>query len=145
MRFGFDEDQQLFQPALHDFLAGEHTADHVRKLWQSETGHSIEMWKQLAELGVTGLLIPEANEGLGRNEIDLVLLQEEMGRAAVAEPFWRATYNWCSFHGTVLRQFVRYLGRLIRRALRLAASFAYLGEAWFYDVRALLITFAQLT
>ena len=40
----------------------------------------------LAELGVPGLLVPEKYEGMGMDEIDFVLLQEEAGRAALAEP-----------------------------------------------------------
>jgi alkylation response protein AidB-like acyl-CoA dehydrogenase len=86
MRFGFSEDQRLLQKALRDFLASECDAARIRALWDSETGRSPELWKQLAELGVTGLLVPEANEGMGMDESFLVLLHEEAGRAALAEP-----------------------------------------------------------
>ena len=86
MRFGFDEDQLLLQKTLRDFLAGECPAPRVRALWDTETGRSPELWKALAELGVTGLLVPEAREGLGMDERIGVLLHEEAGRAALAEP-----------------------------------------------------------
>jgi alkylation response protein AidB-like acyl-CoA dehydrogenase len=86
LEFGFSEDQLLFQKSFRDFLEGECAPDRIRALWQTETGRSPELWKGLAELGVTGLLVPEAHEGLGLTEIDSVLLMEEVGRAGLAEP-----------------------------------------------------------
>src|SRR5262249_4644453 len=86
MRFDFTEDQRLLQQTVRDFLAGECPPDAVRALWATETGRSRALWKQLAEVGLVGLLVPEAHEGIGRAQVDLVLLCEEVGRAAVAEP-----------------------------------------------------------
>jgi alkylation response protein AidB-like acyl-CoA dehydrogenase len=86
MRFAFSEDQLLLQKTLRDFLRAECTPAHVRALWQTETGRSRELWKQLAAVGLPGLLVAEAHGGLGLDEIDAVLLQEECGRAALAEP-----------------------------------------------------------
>jgi alkylation response protein AidB-like acyl-CoA dehydrogenase len=86
MRFSFDEDQLLFQKTLRDFLAKECPPALVRSLWETGTGRSPELWRKLAELGVPGVLVPEARGGLGLDEIGLVLLLEEIGRAACAEP-----------------------------------------------------------
>lgn len=86
MRFGFDDDQLLLQKTLRDFLESEFPVERARALWDTESGRSPELWKALAELGVTGLLVPEANEGMGMDEDVLVLLHEEAGRAALAEP-----------------------------------------------------------
>jgi alkylation response protein AidB-like acyl-CoA dehydrogenase len=86
MRFGFSEDQILFQKSLRDFLAKECPPARVRALWETPTGRSPELWRKLAELGVAGALVPEAHGGLGLDEIDAVLLLEETGRAACAEP-----------------------------------------------------------
>lgn len=86
MRFAFTEDQLLLRDALRDFLDAECTPEHVRGLWETETGRSPAFWAQLAELGVPGLLVPQKYGGLGLDEIDGVLLLEEMGRAALAEP-----------------------------------------------------------
>ncbi len=86
MRFSFDEDQLLFQTSLRDFLAKECTPEGIRAGWAEGRSHSPELWSQLAELGVTGLLVPEAHDGMGMSEIDSVLLFEEAGRAALPEP-----------------------------------------------------------
>ncbi|MFP6625590.1 MAG: acyl-CoA dehydrogenase family protein [Deltaproteobacteria bacterium] len=86
MHFNFDEEQILFQESLRGMLARECTAERVRGLWDSETGRSTEVWGQLAAMGLNGLLVPEAHGGLGMDEVDLVLLLEEVGRVALAEP-----------------------------------------------------------
>jgi alkylation response protein AidB-like acyl-CoA dehydrogenase len=86
MEFTFNEDQLLFQSAVRDFLDAECTPEVVRALWESETGHSPELWAKLAELGIPGILVPEEHEGMGMSEVDSVLLFEEAGRAALPEP-----------------------------------------------------------
>ncbi len=86
MEFGFSEDQLLLQSTVRDFLSGECTPEWVRAQWETDTGRSRPFWTQLAEIGVPGLLVPEAHGGLGLDETDLVLLLEEMGRVALAEP-----------------------------------------------------------
>jgi len=86
MEFNFSEDQQLLQETVRDFLVGECAVEHVRALWETETGRSPEFWSKLSEIGVPGLLVPEEHGGLGMNEIDFSLVLQEVGRAALAEP-----------------------------------------------------------
>ena len=86
MDFRFTDDQLLLQTTVRDFLAKEHTPEALRKLWETETGRSRALWKQLAEIGVPGLLVPEAHGGMGLSEVEGVLIHEEAGRAALAEP-----------------------------------------------------------
>jgi alkylation response protein AidB-like acyl-CoA dehydrogenase len=86
MRFHFTEDQLLLRDTVHDFLQAECTPEQIRTLWESETGRSPEFWSSLAEVGVPGLLVPEEYDGMGMDEIDLVLLLEETGRVGLAEP-----------------------------------------------------------
>ncbi|MGE4606768.1 MAG: acyl-CoA dehydrogenase family protein, partial [Myxococcota bacterium] len=86
MHFDFNDDQRLLQQTVRDFLAAECPVDRIRGFWDTETGRSPELWNQLAEIGIPGLLVPEAHDGLGMDETDLVLLLEETGRAALAEP-----------------------------------------------------------
>ncbi len=86
MRFHFTEDQLLLRDTVHDFLEAECTAEGIRALWETETRRSPEFWSSLAEVGMPGLLVPEEHDGMGMDEIDLVLLLEESGRAGLAEP-----------------------------------------------------------
>ncbi len=86
MRFEFTEDQRLLQQTVRDFLEGECPPERVRALWDEETGRSRALWRQLAEVGLVGALVPEAHQGMGVSEVEFVLLCEELGRAGLAEP-----------------------------------------------------------
>ncbi len=86
MNFSFSQDQLLFRDSVRDFLGHEVTPELIRELWQSDTGRSPALWAQLAELGLIGMLVSEANGGLGMNEEDFILIAEECGRAALPEP-----------------------------------------------------------
>jgi alkylation response protein AidB-like acyl-CoA dehydrogenase len=86
MDFTFSDEQHLFQSTVRDFLAKECTPEVVRALWDDATGHAPGLWAKLTELGIPGLLVPEAHGGMGLDEIDAVLLFEEVGRAALCEP-----------------------------------------------------------
>ncbi len=86
MDFTFTEDQLLFKESVADFLRNEITPEKIRELWDSETGRSDALWTQLAELGLTGMTVPEEFGGLGMNELDFVLLAQECGYVALPEP-----------------------------------------------------------
>jgi alkylation response protein AidB-like acyl-CoA dehydrogenase len=86
VRFTFTDEQRRFQESLRAFLAKECTPERIRALWQTETGRAPELWTKLAEMGLLGILVPEAQGGLGMDEVDLVLLFEECGRAALPAP-----------------------------------------------------------
>ncbi len=64
----------------------EITPEKIRELWETDTGRSNELWAQLAELGLTGMTVPEEFGGLGMNEVDFVLLAQECGYVALPEP-----------------------------------------------------------
>jgi alkylation response protein AidB-like acyl-CoA dehydrogenase len=86
MHFAFSADQKLFAEGLRDLLAKECTPAHVRAVWDDGTGHDPALWAHLADLGVFGMLVAEPDGGLGGDDVDLVLLLEELGRAAAPGP-----------------------------------------------------------
>jgi alkylation response protein AidB-like acyl-CoA dehydrogenase len=86
MRFAFTDDQKLFAEGLRELLAKECTPTQVRAAWDDGAGHDFTLWNHLADMGVFGMLVPEHAGGLGGTEVDLVLLLEELGRAAVPGP-----------------------------------------------------------
>jgi alkylation response protein AidB-like acyl-CoA dehydrogenase len=86
MRFAFTEDQLLFRATVREFLEKECTPADVRAAWGTDDGWSAERWAKLAALGVTGLTVPERHGGLGMDELFLVLVLEEAGRAGLPEP-----------------------------------------------------------
>ena len=85
MRFAFSDDQLAMRDAVRGFLEKECPHKVVRDAWTNDTGRS-GLWARLGEMGVLGVLAPEAQGGLGGDFVDLVLLLEETGRAALPEP-----------------------------------------------------------
>src|SRR5215510_2458347 len=54
--------------------------------WENEDGRSGAAWRALAEMGVLGALASESAGGLGLTVLDVVLIVEEAGYAALPEP-----------------------------------------------------------
>jgi len=86
VEFAFGEDQLAFRDAVRGLFADIAGPASLRAAWQEGPGYDPELWAALAEMGVLGLLAPEEAGGLGLTELDLVLVLEESGRAAVAGP-----------------------------------------------------------
>jgi alkylation response protein AidB-like acyl-CoA dehydrogenase len=88
MRFAFTDDQLLFRDAVRELLAKECPPEAVRRAWDAPPDAAVDRdrWRALADMGVVGLMLPEAAGGLGLTELDLVLVLEESGRAALPEP-----------------------------------------------------------
>jgi len=90
MHFAFTDQQLEFRDAVRQVLAKECTTDDVRAAYDV-TAARTPRWATLAELGVTGLSVPETRGGLGLGLVDLVLLVEEAGRVALPEPLVATT------------------------------------------------------
>ncbi|HKJ24083.1 MAG TPA: acyl-CoA dehydrogenase family protein, partial [Myxococcota bacterium] len=61
--------------------------EEVRRLAGDPLGHDPGVWKAMAELGWTGLTIPEAHGGAGLGNLHQALLLEEMGRRLLPSPY----------------------------------------------------------
>ncbi|HKP57931.1 MAG TPA: acyl-CoA dehydrogenase [Polyangiales bacterium] len=86
MRFAHTDEQLLSRDALRELLRDHCNAGQLRKLFESDRSAQIEgLWAKLVQLGVIGALAPESAGGLGLDAVDLCVLLEETGRAAVPE------------------------------------------------------------
>jgi alkylation response protein AidB-like acyl-CoA dehydrogenase len=90
VQFAFTDQQTEFRDAVRQVLAKECTPDDVRAAFEAPAARG-PRWSVLAELGVTGLSVPEDHGGLGLGLVDLVLLLEEAGRVALPEPLLETT------------------------------------------------------
>ena len=83
-------EQSSEQQALREMVAGvarEHAPlEVVRALEDDPQGFPPSLWKQLAELGVLGILVPEEYGGAAQTLLEAAIVQEELGRALAPTP-----------------------------------------------------------
>ncbi|GAB3432392.1 acyl-CoA dehydrogenase family protein [Actinophytocola sediminis] len=77
------EDQELIQRTAREFLA-DHTEATARHVASEPAGYSTTLWREIVELGWTGLAF---DDSLGGGFLEACLLVEEFGRFAVPTPF----------------------------------------------------------
>jgi len=83
------EDQTMLKDSVAPFLADAAPVKHLRSLRDSKdaTSFSRDLWKQFAEMGFTGILIPEGEGGLGLGHVEAGIVLEEIGRNLTPSPF----------------------------------------------------------
>lgn len=89
MAMTYNEDQSMLRDSAHDFMKSEAPVAHFRKYrdMDCKDGFGHGLWKQFAEMGFTGILIPEADGGLGMGHIEAGIVLEEIGRNLSPSPF----------------------------------------------------------
>ncbi len=88
MEFTFSDEQDALRDAVRSFVARDADIAYVRGLLDDPVGVTPQGWSSLADLGWTGLLVPEEHGGLGLGLTDVVVVQEELGRGAFPGPFF---------------------------------------------------------
>jgi alkylation response protein AidB-like acyl-CoA dehydrogenase len=86
MDFTFSPDQDAFRDAVRNALAREAPSSYVRAMIDDPVGVTPELWRTMADLGWLGVLVPESAGGLGLGLVDLVVLQEELGKLPFPGP-----------------------------------------------------------
>lgn len=95
--FGFGPEEQLVRDQARRFLAENVTVDRLRALVARDHHEAYEsdvqpaawdegLWKQMVDLGWTGLGVPESAGGLGAKAVVTTALAEEIGRVALPSP-----------------------------------------------------------
>ncbi len=87
MDFGLSEEQTALQDTVRKFLNDKLPTTKVREVMGGESGHDPAIWAGLAELGVLGLLVPEAHDGIDLAMLDAALVAEVLGMAAAPTPY----------------------------------------------------------
>lgn len=88
MRLTMTEEQEHLAATVRSFVATSTPFERVRKLRDTKdpVGFSRALWKEMAELGWTGICLPEEYGGLGLGFAELAIVLEEAGRRLVPEP-----------------------------------------------------------
>lgn len=84
------DDQKMLQETAASFLAEEGSISKQLRHWREigcKDGFGHGLWKQFAELGLTGICIPESHGGMGLGATEAALVLEEIGRNLTPSPF----------------------------------------------------------
>jgi alkylation response protein AidB-like acyl-CoA dehydrogenase len=87
MDFELSEEQRGLRDLARELLGRESAAPKVRAAIASPAGYDERLYRQMAELGLHGVAIPEQYGGMGLGMVELALVLEEMGRHAYPGPF----------------------------------------------------------
>ena len=86
MDFNFSDDQNSLREAVAKWV--EKGFDFPRRHALAKAGGKTRtVYAELAELGLTGLAIPEAQGGMGLGAAEAMVVMEELGRGLVNAPF----------------------------------------------------------
>jgi len=83
------EEQTMLRDSARTFLADNAPVAQLRTLRDERDGDGFSrpLWQRFAEMGFTGILVPEAHGGLGLGHLEAGVVMEEIGRHLSVSPF----------------------------------------------------------
>ncbi|HEU5301546.1 MAG TPA: acyl-CoA dehydrogenase family protein [Acidimicrobiia bacterium] len=87
MDFEFSEEQEALRASVRRFVEERAPLGWVRDRYDDPRGTTDDVWSGLADLGVLGLLVPDAHGGAGGGMVDAALVLETLGRSVHPGPY----------------------------------------------------------
>jgi alkylation response protein AidB-like acyl-CoA dehydrogenase len=88
MNLELTEEQIALRDTVRHFLSEKASvAAHVRPMLDDPTGSTDAVWRGLASLGATGVLVPVDHDGLGMTMVEAGVVAEELGAALNPGPW----------------------------------------------------------
>jgi len=88
MRFELSDDQQLLRSSTRDFFTKAAPLEQSRRTMEQDArGFEAPQWRQLAEMGYVGLVVPADHGGQGLGAVELAVVAEEAGRVCLPGPW----------------------------------------------------------
>ena len=84
------EDQAMLADTVTGFMADEGSIPKQLRRWRDaecKDGFGHELWAKFAEMGLTGMLVSEADGGLGMGHVEAGIVLGEIGRNLTPSPF----------------------------------------------------------
>jgi len=89
MDFDFSNDQEQLRDAVRKWVDKGYGFERRRAIVKAG-GFDRGAWRELADLGLAGLYIPEEHGGMGMGPVEGMVVMEELGRGIVLEPLGQA-------------------------------------------------------
>ena len=134
MDFELSPEQELLRDNVARLMKDRYGFE-ARKTYQASLqGWSEALWRDYAEMGLTGAPFAEADGGFGGGAVETMIVMEEFGKALALEPYLQ-TVVLCGAlikHGASAKQRAGLIGAIAAGDLRL--SFAHTERQSGYDL-----------
>ena len=89
MALVLSDEQQMLQETARGFAEEKSPISELRRLRDEDVadGFHRDLWAQMAELGLAGVLVPEEHGGAGFGYVGAGLIAQELGRTLAASPY----------------------------------------------------------
>jgi alkylation response protein AidB-like acyl-CoA dehydrogenase len=89
MALVLNEEQSMLRDSARGLISDKAPLSHLRQLRDSRdaTGFSRDLWRSFAEMGFSGLLVPDEFGGSGLGCVEAGVVMEEIGRTLMPSPF----------------------------------------------------------
>jgi len=89
MALVLSEEQSMLRDSARGLISDKAPVSHLRQLRDAKdaTGFSRDLWRTFAEMGFSGLLVPEDFGGSGLGCVEAGVVMEEIGRTLMPSPF----------------------------------------------------------
>jgi alkylation response protein AidB-like acyl-CoA dehydrogenase len=89
MALVLNQEQSMLRDSARGLIGDKAPVSHLRQLRDARdaSGFSRELWKAFAEMGFSGLLVPEEFGGSGLGCVEAGIVMEEIGRTLMPSPF----------------------------------------------------------
>jgi len=102
------DDQAVLRDSAREFMSAEGSIQKQLRKYRDmncKDGFGHALWKQFGEMGFTGILVDEADGGLGLGHVEAGIVLEEIGRNLTPSPFLiTAVAVVEALRGTALRE-----------------------------------------
>lgn len=88
MELKFSDEQRMLRETTRDLCQAHCGPDVVRRLENDPQGVPAELWRNMREMGLPGILVPQELGGLGLNLLDCAVIFEELGRVLAPGPLF---------------------------------------------------------
>ena len=90
MDFGLSDEQRLLQNTFSSYLTEQVPISRARAISEAMPPDVTALWRDLANLGASGVLIPQEYGGAGLTLLDAALIAQTLGQAVVPSPYLAA-------------------------------------------------------
>ncbi len=87
MDFSYSDEQQMLLDTTRRFIEERCGFEARQKIRRGADGHSPAAWKELADLGLLALNVPESDGGMDGGAIENMLVAQAMGAGLMVEPW----------------------------------------------------------